>query len=170
MDFRPKQAIELEDSAELPAWTPTPTATPAPLPTVTPIPAAVDPSVASINEWRWIDVNLTTQSLTAYENGVAVYTDLISSGLNATPTLTGQFRIYLRLETQNMSGYHLGFDYYIPNVPYVMYFYENYALHGAYWHNNFGNQHSHGCVNLSVPTSQFLFNFAEIGTLVNVHY
>ncbi len=153
-----------------PTWTPTPTATPlpspTPLPTATPEPA---PAFAA-NEARWIDVNLTTQTLTAYEYDQLVYTALVSSGTWLHPTVEGQFRIYLRYEAQNMSGYHLGFDYYLPNVPYVMYFFENYALHGAYWHNNFGTPMSHGCVNLDLGTAEWLYNFATEGTLVNVHY
>jgi lipoprotein-anchoring transpeptidase ErfK/SrfK len=99
-----------------------------------------------------------------------VFRTAVSSGLPRTPTVTGQFRIYLRLELQDMDGYRLGFNYYTPNVPYVMYFHGNYALHGAYWHNNFGQPMSHGCVNMSVPDSRWLYNFAGIGTLVYVHY
>lgn len=153
-----------------PTWTPTPTATPlpspTPLPTATPEPA---PAFAA-QEARWIDVNLATQTLTAYEYDRPVYTALVSSGTWLHPTVEGQFRIYLRYESQNMSGYHLGFDYYLPNVPYVMYFFENYALHGAYWHNNFGTPMSHGCVNLDLGTAEWLYTFATEGTLVNVHY
>ena len=119
---------------------------------------------------RWIDINLSSQYLTAYENGVAVFSTYISSGLPDTPTVVGQFRIYLRLESQDMDGYQIGYDYYTPDVPYVMYFHGNYAIHGAYWHNNFGNPMSHGCVNTSVTDGAWLFNFAGIGTLVNVHY
>ena len=108
--------------------------------------------------------------MTAYEYDVPVFWDYASSGLSNTPTVTGEFRIYHRVPSQNMSGYHLGFDYYIPNVPWVMYFHGDYAFHGAYWHNNFGTPMSHGCVNLSVPTSEWLYDFADIGTLVDVHY
>lgn len=119
---------------------------------------------------RWIDVNLTTQTLVAYEKDRPVYDALISSGMWPYLTVTGQFHIYLRLASQNMSGYHLGYDYYLPNVPYVMYFYQDYALHGAYWHQNFGNPMSHGCVNLDLDTAAWLYDFASVGTLVNVHY
>lgn len=86
------------------------------------------------------------------------------------PTVTGQFRIYYRLPEQDMNGYLLGYDYYVEDVPYVQYFYEDYALHGAYWHNNFGIPMSHGCVNLSPIDAQWLYNFTDVGTLVNVHY
>jgi lipoprotein-anchoring transpeptidase ErfK/SrfK len=51
-----------------------------------------------------------------------------------------------------------------------MYFYEDYALHGAYWHNNFGTPMSHGCVNMNVADAGWIFDWAPVGTLVNVHY
>ncbi len=47
--------------------------------------------------------------------------------------------------------------YYLPNVPYVMYFHNDYALHGTYWHANFGQTMSHGCVNLPTPIAEKLF-------------
>ena len=167
----PKQSLPIDKP--LPAWTPTPTPPPTPTPTPTQ-PASprtlFNGSSTEFNEYRWIDVNLTTQIVTAYENGVAVFSTYGSTGKYGTPTVTGQFRIYYRLEAQNMSGYHLGYDYYIPNVPYVQYFHGDYAFHGAYWHNNFGTPSSHGCVNLTPADAQWLYNFATIGTLVNVHY
>jgi lipoprotein-anchoring transpeptidase ErfK/SrfK len=76
----------------------------------------------------------------------------------------------LRYESQTMDGRLLGYDYYLENVPYVMYFYQDYALHGTYWHNNFGTPMSHGCVNLPTADAGWLFNWTSIGTLVNVHY
>lgn len=119
---------------------------------------------------RWIDVNLTTQTLTAYEGDVAVMTTAVSSGTYLYPTVTGQFSIYLRHQNQDMNGYALGYDYYLPDVPYVMYFYRGFALHGTYWHNNFGTPMSHGCVNLPTDKAQWIYNWSDYGTLVNVHY
>jgi lipoprotein-anchoring transpeptidase ErfK/SrfK len=119
---------------------------------------------------RWIDVNLTTQTLVAYEGDTPVLNSLVSSGMWQFPTVTGQFHTYMKLETQNMSGYHLGYNYYLEDVPYVMYFYEDYALHGAYWHNNFGTPMSHGCVNMNIADAGWIFDWAPLGTLVNVHY
>ena len=62
-----------------------------------------------------------------------------------------------------------GPGYYLPDVPYVMYFYDGYGLHGTYWHSNFGTPMSHGCVNLSIPDAEWLYNWADVGTLVNIH-
>jgi lipoprotein-anchoring transpeptidase ErfK/SrfK len=186
--IQPKQiAVSLSgDQGELrgvwtatpsPTPTPTPTPTPSPTPTIMPTVLAGSAAEASVlrpsgvgpNE-RWIDVNLTTQTLTAYEGNTAVRSTLISSGLSRTPTVTGQFRVYLRYTKQDMDGYRLGFNYYLRDVPYVQYFYGNYALHGTFWHSNFGQPMSHGCVNLPTPEAEWLFNWASIGTLVWVHY
>ncbi len=160
-----------------PTWTVTPTPSPTPTPTPTVIPTFVNPNYQDAvrpfgvgpNE-RWIDVNLTTQTLRAYEGDTVVYTTLISSGTWEHPTVTGQFRVWLTYESQTMDGSLLGYDYYLENVPYVMYFYKDYALHGTFWHNNFGTPMSHGCVNLATSDAAWIYNFASIGTLVNVHY
>ncbi len=138
--------------------------------TAAPQPAAAAPAPAVSYGNRWIDVNLTTQSLTAYENNTPVYNALISSGAYPYLTVTGQFQIYLRYQAQDMNGYRLGYDYYLPNVPYVQYFYRDFALHGTYWHNNFGTPMSHGCVNLSTPDAQWIYGWSTYGTVVNVHY
>jgi lipoprotein-anchoring transpeptidase ErfK/SrfK len=96
----------------------------------------------------------------AEERGITV-----STGLPSTPTPTGQFRIWIKLRYDDMSGP----DYYLEDVPYVMYFYQGYGFHGTFWHTNFGHQMSHGCVNLPTEEAGWLFEFADIGTLVNVH-
>lgn len=133
-----------------------------------PSPESAPPPVTYGN--RWIDVNLSTQRLTAYEGDRAVYSAPISSGRAPYYTVTGQFTIYLRYQSQDMNGYRLGYDYYLANVPYVQYFYRDFALHGTYWHNNFGTPMSHGCVNLTTADAQWLYNWAGYGTVVNVHY
>ena len=121
-------------------------------------------------EERWIDVNLTTQTLTAYEGETPVLSSLISSGMWQFPTVTGQFRTWIKYDSQDMTGYHLGYNYSLDDVPHVMYFFEDYAIHGAYWHNNFGTPMSHGCVNVNLPDAEWLYNWAPLGTLVNVHH
>jgi lipoprotein-anchoring transpeptidase ErfK/SrfK len=64
----------------------------------------------------------------------------------------------------------VGPGFYLPDVPYTMYFYEGYGIHGTYWHNNFGHPMSHGCVNMRTSEAEWMFNWASVGTLVNVHY
>jgi len=119
---------------------------------------------------KWIDVNLSTQTLVAFEGAAPVFDSLVSTGLANHPTVTGQFRIWLRFASQDMNGYRLGYDYYLKGVPYVQYFYQDYALHGTFWHNNFGRPMSHGCVNLPTPAAEWLFNWAANGTVVNIHH
>ncbi len=115
---------------------------------------------------HWIDVDLTQQRLYAYEGDTVVNTFLVSTGTWLHPTVTGKFHIYVKLRYTDMTGP----DYYLPNVPYTMYFYQSYGLHGTYWHHNFGHPMSHGCVNLSIPDAAWLYSFSSVGTLVNVHY
>ena len=160
----------------LPTWTPTPLPTATPTPTPTPEPTFVAnssyverPDGVGLNE-RWIDINLTTQTLTAYEGDELVFSTLISSGVSDRRTVTGQFRVWHRTLSQTMDGGRFGYDYYLENVPYVMYFYRDFAIHGAYWHNNFGTPMSSGCVNMKVDEAEWLFNWSQMGTLVNVRY
>jgi len=110
-------------------------------------------------EERWIEVDLSKQRLYAREGDRVVYEFPISSGKPWTPTVTGEFRIWIKLRYTKMSGGSrvLGNYYYLPNVPYTQYFYRDYALHGTYWHNNFGHPMSHGCINLSIPDAEKLF-------------
>jgi hypothetical protein len=158
------ETFGIGENAQKPFWakvsvgtTPSPTAVVSWMP-------QLDPGELS-NEGRWIDVDLGDQLLTAYEGASPVMRFLVSSGTNAHPTVTGQFRIWVKLESTRMKG--PGYD--LEDVPYTMYFYEGYGLHGAYWHNNFGAPMSHGCVNLSPSDAEWLFNFASVGTLVNIH-
>jgi len=156
---------------EIPTATPLPsTDTPEP-PTPLPAPPTAIPAANVVNPTgssteRWIDVDLTNQKLVAYEGDTPVYWVTVSTGLPGTPTVLGQYRIYVKYPAQTMSGP----GYYLPDVPYVMYFYQGYGIHGTYWHHNFGHPMSHGCVNTPTPDAQWLYNWAEVGTLVNVHY
>ena len=114
---------------------------------------------------KWIEVDLSSQTLTAYAGNTPVYSAVVSTGLPRTPTVTGEYRIYAKYRSAPMSGP----GYYLPNVPYIMYFYRGYALHGTYWHNNFGQPMSHGCVNLQTSDAEWLYNWAPVGTLVRIH-
>ena len=118
------------------------------------------------NGERWIDVNLSEQRVYAYEGDTIVNSFLVSTGLPETPTVTGSYQIWVKVRIQDMSGP----GYYLKDVPYVMYFYKDYGLHGTYWHNNFGRPMSRGCVNLTIDDAKWLYNWASIGTVVNVHY
>ena len=134
-------------------------------------PAAVETGVALGPDDKWIDVDLSEQRIVAYAGGEALHTSLISSGLPRHPTVLGQFHIYLKVYAQRMKGGdpEMHDDYDLPGVPNVMYFYEDYSIHGAYWHHNFGHPMSHGCVNLPLDEAQWFFDWAPLGTLVLVH-
>ncbi|NEP84618.1 MAG: L,D-transpeptidase family protein [Okeania sp. SIO3B3] len=106
---------------------------------------------------KWIQVDVTKQEVTAWEGNVPVYRFATSTGLDETPTILGEYHIYWKLESTLMTG----IGYYLPDVPYAMYFHTDYALHGAYWHSNFGVPMSHGCVNLSIDDSKTLFEWAD---------
>jgi len=150
--------------------TPLPTDTPIPLPTDTLIPSPtilVAPQVSSAGDGvRWIDVDLSKQMLYAYEGNTVVKSFLVSTGVRAHPTVTGKYHIYVKYLYTLMHGD----GYYLPNVPYTMYFYKSYGIHGTYWHHNFGHPMSHGCVNMYTPDAEWMYYWAKVGTLVNVHY
>jgi lipoprotein-anchoring transpeptidase ErfK/SrfK len=114
---------------------------------------------------HWVDVDLSDQMAYAYQGTQLVNSFLVSTGTWLHPTVTGQFRIYVMYRWADMAGP----GYYLPNVPYVMYFYKGYGLHGTYWHHNFGTPMSHGCVNLRTEDAGWLFDWASVGTVVNVH-
>lgn len=108
---------------------------------------------------KWIEIDLSDQKLYAHNGDRIDYEFLISSGKPWTPTIKGEFRIWLKLRYAKMSGgsKEQGNYYYLPNVPYIQYFYRDYGVHGAYWHNNFGQTMSHGCVNLAILDAEKLF-------------
>src|SRR5581483_11911348 len=115
---------------------------------------------------KLIVVILREQRVYAYENGQLVRNVLVSIGLPATPTVQGDFKIYVKYTAQLMTGP----GYYLPGVPWVMYFYQGYSFHGTYWHNNFGRPMSHGCVNMPTEEALWLFKWAEVGTSVQVRW
>lgn len=110
---------------------------------------------------KWIEVSLSEQKLRAWEGNKLVIEFPISSGKWAA-TPEGTFNIWYKTRTQAMSGgsKDLGTYYYLPNVPHNMFFYKGYAIHGAYWHNNFGQPMSHGCVNSPLSSVGPLFEWA----------
>jgi len=125
---------------------------------------AVLPQVLSASTGeKWIDINLSSQTLSAFESDGRIFMSVpISSGLwGRTPT--GTFRIWVKLRYTLMSGgsQALGTYYYLPNVPCTQYFYKGYGLHGTYWHNNFGHPMSHGCVNMRTPDACSLFEWTS---------
>ena len=114
---------------------------------------------------RWIDVDLSAQRLDAFQGDQMLKSFDVSTGRKWTPTVIGKYRIYVKYRHADMAGP----GYYLPAVPFVMYFFKDYGLHGTYWHDNFGTPMSHGCVNLRTEDAAWLFRWASVGTTVNIH-
>jgi hypothetical protein len=120
------------------------------------------------NGERWFDVNVSKQTLVAYEGTRAVYATLISTGeagledpAHTKATKRGIFRIHTKHVSTTMDSDAVGEEFELRDVPYVQYFEEGYALHGAYWHDRFGTPKSHGCINLTPEDARRLFFFSE---------
>ncbi len=111
---------------------------------------------------KWIEVDLDKQLLLAHEGDAVIFETPISSGKWA-PTPTGEYNIWYKVKYTKMEGgiKGTGTYYYLPNVPYTMFFYKGYGVHGTYWHNNFGQPMSHGCVNTPTPAAARLFDWAN---------
>lgn len=120
------------------------------------------------NGERWLDVNISKQTLVAYDGTRAVYATLISTGEagledpeRSKATKRGIFRIHTKHVSTTMDSDAVGEEFELRDVPYVQYFEEGYALHGAYWHDRFGTPKSHGCINLTPEDARRLFFFTE---------
>jgi uncharacterized protein YgiM (DUF1202 family) len=131
----------------------------------------VIPDVAAGSGELWFDVNLSSQFMRVFRGNTVIMQTYVSTGKPGFATPTGTFYINRKLVTRTMSGV-LGGEYYnVPNVPWVMYFTNvGHAVHGAYWHNQFGRVRSHGCINLPVPFSESLYRITPIGTRLRIHY
>jgi hypothetical protein len=120
-----------------------------------------------LDPWeRWIDVSLSQQMLVAYEGTRPVYVTLVSTGRKGTKeepydTPTGRWRIVSKHISTTMDGNSASDgNYSIQDVPWTMFFYGSYALHGAFWHRGFGAVRSHGCVNLGPSDARWLFQWS----------
>ncbi|OGD57388.1 MAG: hypothetical protein A3J48_04110 [Candidatus Doudnabacteria bacterium RIFCSPHIGHO2_02_FULL_46_11] len=124
---------------------------------------------------KHIYVDLSNQTLTAYQGDTLFLKTLVSTGKwNKTPT--GEFTIWTKFRATKMSGGSGNDYYYLPNVPYVMFFSGSgvsaatgFSLHGTYWHNNFGHPMSHGCVNMRTADAQKLFYWAGINEKITIY-
>ena len=118
------------------------------------VPRGVDPRS------RWIDVDIGEQVLVAYEGATPVYASLVSTGTGRRTPL-GDYPIWAKVASIDMDNQE-GADqvYTVQRVPWVLFFQEHNALHGAYWHDRFGQRASHGCVNLAPRDAMMLFDWA----------
>ena len=111
---------------------------------------------------RWVEVDLNEQMAIAYEGVRPVKVFVISSGVGDSPTVTGTYRIWVKIAMQDMRGGNraTGTAYHVEEVKNVQYFFEDYAFHGTYWHSNFGRPMSRGCINLTEDDAEWLFDWA----------
>lgn len=117
---------------------------------------------------RWIEVDVSEQTVYVWENDEIVRVMLTSSGLGEHESTRGTFRINSHVVMQDM-GCVPGYDYCTKDVKWVMYYHGDEAFHGTWWHSNFGNKMSHGCMNLSEDNAKWLWDWTPIDTEVWVH-
>lgn len=167
----PEAVLPVEPVAEPVA---APVAAPAPPPAPTPVPAPAPQAAAPVSRgWgKRVVVNLSHQWLYAYEGDVLVFDAPVSTGRDGFNTPPGNFSVYAKNPLQTMSGVIGGEYYSVPNVPNAMYIVGDVAMHGTYWHNQFGTgvRMSHGCINLPLNSAAWLYTWAPIGTPVQVVY
>ena len=113
---------------------------------------------------KWILVDLSDQMLYNFVDKTRVRATKVSTGRASFPTIQGTFSIYVKFEKRDMKGE----DYDLKDVPWIMYFYQSYGLHGTFWHNDFGTPRSHGCVNMPTPEAEWTYRWAPNGTPVVV--
>ncbi len=176
----------------LPPPPPPPTATPAPAPTAAPRPAQpaaapqpaaqpaqaarpaaqAQPARTTSRGGKSIIVDISSQWLYAYEGDTLVFDAPVSTGRDGFNTPIGTYAIYHKVRAQTMRGCAGGECWNVPNVPHAMYIVGGVAIHGTYWHNQFGSgiRRSHGCINLPLNSAAWLYEWAPMGTTVTVRW
>lgn len=124
-------------------------------------------------EGRWIDIQLTQQLMIAYEGRTPVRTIVVTTGMPGWETPTGLFHINARVENETMTSGAIGAEYYykLENVLYTQYFTDRgHAFHYAWWRTpeTIGRPGSHGCINMLLDDSEFMWNWATYGTPVYI--
>lgn len=123
----------------------------------------------TVSLFRRIDINLSSQRAVLYENNEVVNSWAVSTGLPGTLTPTGNFKVFAHTRIQDMGCYE-GAPYCTEDVPWITWFAPNIGFHGTYWHNNFGQRMSHGCVNLPIDLAKYVYDWSPQGLEVSVHY
>lgn len=126
---------------------------------------------AGIEGGIWVEVSLTKQTMVIYKGKTAIFRSRVSTGQPGFESPTGIFYVQRMLEFDDMDGEFLGEDYFYRNVPNVMYFTDRgHALHGVYWHDDFGTPLSHGCVGMPPEAAAYLFSMASVGMGMEIFY
>ena len=131
--------------------------------------ALAAPLAGSAKAQKAIVISISKQRLRAYKGDRVVQRSYVSTGRTGFATPVGSFAVLTKLPSQTMEGVIGGEYYNVPDVPSVLYFTNSgHALHGTYWHSNFGTPMSHGCVNLPLDVAAWLYDWAPVGTPVLV--
>jgi len=157
-----------------PLFTATPESTFTPFPTSTPGRSFFNyyahswdiPDTEAGDSDFWIEVDLSDQMLFTYLGSTLTQSYSVSTGTSKHPTVTGIYKIYAMYPYYSMRGP----GYNLPDVPFSMFFYKGFSIHGTYWHRNFGTPMSHGCVNMETSAAAQVYEQARIGTMVYIHY
>ncbi|MCL2315985.1 MAG: L,D-transpeptidase, partial [Actinomycetia bacterium] len=129
-----------------------------------PVPAAaVHPGV--VHAGHWVDVDLTRQMAILFDGTEAVRAFIISSGAPGHETPTGHFRVYARVASQTIAGDGYRYD----NVKWCVWFQGNYGFHTAYWHDDFGQPVSHGCLNMREADAKAVYDWVSLGSDIEIH-
>lgn len=132
------------------------------------------PNKVLAQDGKRVEIDLDKQMLYGYEGNALIYSSLISSG-RFSPTPDGTFHPYFKTPSIRMVGGNklLGTYYDLPNVPpnvpYDVFFYQGYALHGTYWHSNFGHPMSHGCINLPTYAAKEIYSWIDYSTPIHIY-
>lgn len=136
-----------------------------------PEPEPVNQTIRANGGEIWLEINLSSQYMTVWQGNTVISGAYVSTGRPGFDTPPGTFFINTKVDVQDMEGVIGGEYYNVSSVPWVMYFTDvGHAIHGAYWHGNFGAVMSHGCVNLPVDYAAWLYSISSIGTRVEIHY
>jgi lipoprotein-anchoring transpeptidase ErfK/SrfK len=130
-----------------------------PIPQPLPAKGALLPKPIKDDE-HWIDVDITRHVLTLFKGHEPVFATYVSTGVEKTPTIVGTFNIRYKFTKTRMHGAPPTATHYydLKDVPWTMYYHDSYALHGAYWQDEFGGFRSSGCTNLTIGDAKFIFD------------
>lgn len=122
----------------------------------------------TVNLFRRIEIDLGAQRAYLFENNAVVNSWAVSTGLPGTLTPTGNFKVFAHTRIQDMGCYE-GAPYCTEDVPWITWFAPNIGFHGTYWHNNFGQRMSHGCVNLPIDLAKYVYDWSPVGLEISVY-
>lgn len=168
--WEPTSAVQLVQIGRLDAWLNRQLGAPQLIPPGAEIAESWETALANVRGERWLEVDLSEYQVTAWVGNTAVLRETVVTGSRFSPTVTGTFTIYLMYTQQDLSGIGWnGSPYAEAGVPWVMYFFEDYAFHGTTWRTSFGYADSQGCVVMPNDLAEFLWRFADYGTRVWIH-